>query len=192
MCTFLLSPPFLLLFDLILVYFRLHSVLIWFVWNQWDVLVCSEQAHQRPQCTFFSRGRMEWLTWFPAPPWPTFFFFPRLYLGFFSWYLFQSLHLFSLRLPISSPLTVPLPFCPPLVVPPSPSLGSMSPTASSQSPLPPLYLTWFVWSLVFFQSETISLTRHNASRETLREDADWSDKWSQLVWLCVCVCACKI
>lgn len=65
--------PFHLLFDLILVYSRLYSILIWFVWSQWNVSVCSEQAHQRPQCAFFSRGRMEWLTWFPAPPRPTFF-----------------------------------------------------------------------------------------------------------------------
>lgn len=49
-------------------------------------------------------------TLIPVPPWPT--LFPILHLRCFSQYLFQSLHLFSPRLPRSSPLTIPLPHCP--------------------------------------------------------------------------------
>lgn len=95
-----------------------------------------------------------------------YFLFQPSLRGVCSVFLWPSLHLFSYPLPIFSPLTAPLahsascPSCLPL----PPWTSGLPP----QSPLPPLCLTWFMWRLVFFQSDTLSLTRRSASPGMLR------------------------
>lgn len=129
------------------------------------------------------RAVMQWLTWFYLNPCTTLAYFishspPKLPLAIYSSSSARSL-------PDSHappPLPISLPHCSYLVMSP---LRLSSPLSSLQSPVLPIYVTWSVWSLAFFQSETISLT-HNASQGTLREAVDSRDKWSQLVWLCVC------
>lgn len=98
-------------------------------------------------------------------------------------FVFPSLHLFSYPLPIFF-LTAPLAHCTCLSCLPLPLWTSW---LHPQSPLPPLCLTWFMWRLVFFQSETVSLTHHSASA--------WDPKGTMLIEVISGVtwsgCACE-